>query len=140
MLRARGTCRRSEAALFLVEVPPPTPVCRLVGVIRGFSQVSSVFSGVLRGFVFGPASAAQSLDADRLQADRYHVGHSLPLLRRGHRVQTHDRSQGRSVRLSRLRPHCAPRRARMQMHMPPLLNAHTLWNSSTPEAAILIAP
>ena len=77
--------------------------------------MSSLFSGVLRGFVFGLASAAQSLHADRLHADRYHVGHPLPLLPHGNRIQTDDFLQGRSIRLPGLRPHGTSRRARIQM-------------------------
>ena len=97
--------------------------------------MSSLFSGVLRGFVFGLASAAQSLHDDRLHADRHDIGHPLPLLPHGNRIQTDDLLQGRSVRLPRLRPHGAPRRAGVQMHVPPLLEAgaksasHETWNS-----------
>jgi hypothetical protein len=53
-----------------------------------------------------------------MHANGHDIGHPLPLLRRGHRVQTDDRLQGRSVRLPRLRPHRASGRAGVQVRLP----------------------
>jgi hypothetical protein len=58
-LRSRSFPSRSASTY--ASLPTGRHACRNVGVIRGFSQASSLFSGVLRGFVFGLASAAQSL-------------------------------------------------------------------------------
>lgn len=54
------------------------------------------------------------------RANRQDIGDSLPPLRGGSRVQTDDCLQGWSFRLPRLRPHRSPRRAGVQMQVPPL--------------------
>jgi hypothetical protein len=85
--------------------------------ILSFSAGSlSVASGVLRASFHCPCAGAPV-------ADRHSLDYSLPLLLRRHRVWTDDRPQGRAVRLPRLRPHGASRRARLQVHLPPLLEA-----------------
>jgi hypothetical protein len=74
-------------------------------------------SAILRATVLCFRAGATNANSDRHDLDH------LPVLHGRHRVQTHDRPLGRAVCLPRLRPHGAPRRARLQVHLPNLLEA-----------------
>ena len=65
-------------------------------------------------------------DLNWMHADRRDLGDPLPSLHGRHRVQADDCLQGRAVRLPRLRPHVAPRRARAQVHFRPCLS-QSVW-------------
>ena len=58
-----------------------------------------------------------------VNSDRHDLDRPLLTLHCRYRLHTDDRPQGRTVRLPRLRPYSAPRHARVQMHLPPLLGA-----------------
>src|ERR1019366_6760797 len=84
----------------------------------GFSRITERWPLESRVLVsFAPSAGATV-------ADRHDPNHPLSALHGGHRLQTDDRLQGRSIRLPRLQcPHGAPRRARVRLHLPPLLEA-----------------
>src|ERR1019366_1718215 len=84
-----------------------------------------VFSEITGRGVWNPACQSPLLGTGEPDAnsDRHNPDHPLPPLHGGNRLQVHDRPQGRAVRLPRLRSHGTPRRARVRVHLPPLLEA-----------------
>src|ERR1035437_2091654 len=100
--------------------------CQNVG--AGFGSIP-VWLPTILGFSVGSLGAASGIlrasllcsSAGAPDADRHDLDYPLPVLHGRHRLQTDDRLQGRSVRLPRLSPHGAPRRARVQMHVPHML-------------------